>query len=232
MSAEERFWAKVDKRGPDECWEWEGCRHPRSGHGRITLNYVNRYAHRHAWELTNGPVPEGLHVLHHCDNGPCCNPAHLFLGTHSDNMADMCAKGRHRGGAKAGHSWAPKGSRHPWAKLTEDQVRRIRSRYAAGGVTQSELGADYGVSGGTISRIVRGAGWKSAGPGVGNNFKGKRCARGSNQGSAKLTDRKVTTLRAFYAAGTFTQKELAAIYEINPSNVSRIVRQEAWQCAA
>lgn len=66
-----------------------------AGTGRANRRTV--YAHRFAWEITNGPIPVGLLACHHCDNPPCCNPAHLFLGTHADNNADMNAKGRARG---------------------------------------------------------------------------------------------------------------------------------------
>lgn len=85
------FWAKVDRRGPDECWEWTTGRE-RYGYGHSVLGTASRVA----WELTNGPIPDGQRVLHSCDNPPCCNPRHLFLGTQLDNVRDMMAKGRHR----------------------------------------------------------------------------------------------------------------------------------------
>lgn len=92
------FWPKVDKSaGPDGCWLYMGFR-KWDGYGWLARkrNGKSSYltAHRYAWILTNGEVPDGLHVLHRCDNPPCCNPAHLFLGTHQDNMADKARKGR------------------------------------------------------------------------------------------------------------------------------------------
>lgn len=91
----ERFWRKVDKSG--ECWVWTGCRHV-AGYGRFNTQDAQWsgvvYAHRMAWELTHGPIPPGLHVLHRCDNPPCCNPEHLWLGTNADNHADKVQKGR------------------------------------------------------------------------------------------------------------------------------------------
>jgi hypothetical protein len=93
--AEARFWAGVDRRGPDECWLWQR-RLKEFGHGQT--NWHGKHstsAHRVAWELTHGPIPEGLWVLHRCDVPACCNPAHLFLGTHADNVRDMMAKRRH-----------------------------------------------------------------------------------------------------------------------------------------
>lgn len=94
----DRFWARVEKRGPDECWPWTGYRDAK-GYGQIALNRrTAEGAHRVSWALARGEIPDGIHVLHRCDNPPCCNPAHLFLGTHADNMWDMKAKGRASGG--------------------------------------------------------------------------------------------------------------------------------------
>ncbi len=90
---EERFWARVAK--TDTCWEWQGARLP-TGYGRVTFDGENTSAHRAAWILTKGPIPDGQHVCHTCDNPPCCNPLHLFLGTHRDNMQDAQRKGRWR----------------------------------------------------------------------------------------------------------------------------------------
>lgn len=110
LTPEQRFWPKVDKAGPipphrpelGPCWVWmasvfedrNGYGKFQAGEGRATAEAV--YAHRYAWELTWGTVPDGLWVLHHCDNPPCVRLDHLFLGTAADNVADMMAKGRHR----------------------------------------------------------------------------------------------------------------------------------------
>ena len=90
------FWNRVDlTAGGVACWPWRG-RRLRSGYGRLVLRGRQIAAHRIAYELSNGPVPTGLLVCHSCDNPPCCNPLHLWIGTHQDNMDDMMAKGRHK----------------------------------------------------------------------------------------------------------------------------------------
>lgn len=94
------FWSKVEVRGPDDCWEWTGYR-MKFGYGRFPLGHRpsrrNVLAHRAVWVLTYGGIPDGLDVCHDCDNPPCCNTRHLFLGTHRDNMIDRENKGRTRG---------------------------------------------------------------------------------------------------------------------------------------
>lgn len=94
-----RFWSKVNKHGPragrlGRCWLWMGgC--TQSGYGRFSIHSRMHRAHRVAWELTNGPIPEGICVLHRCDNPPCVRPSHLWLGTAADNQRDCVIKGRH-----------------------------------------------------------------------------------------------------------------------------------------
>jgi hypothetical protein len=93
---ERRFWGRVDKSaGPDACWPWTGSRRG-GGYGRVTVNGRSTSASRVAYELTHGTIPDGKHVCHTCDNPPCCNPAHLWVGTPADNTRDMLSKGRGR----------------------------------------------------------------------------------------------------------------------------------------
>jgi hypothetical protein len=93
------------------------------------------FAHRRAWELTHGPITDGLHCLHHCDHPPCCNPSHLFLGAPADNVADMVAKGRQARGDRSGSRLYPerlaRGEGHYRARVTDAQVVAIRARHAA-----------------------------------------------------------------------------------------------------
>lgn len=149
-----RFWAKVDKRDPDDCWLWTGSV-LRSGYGMLAVKGKGTLAHRVSWGIHNGPIPigEGWHgvcVLHRCDVRNCVNPNHLFLGTHAENMRDMEAKGRGR---------QPRGEKTAPAKLTEGDVLEIRRRYASGGWTQTELGDEFGVSQAAISLIIVGRNW-------------------------------------------------------------------------
>lgn len=157
---QERFWEHVDRSG--ECWLWTGKRLPR-GYGQVSIHHQWRYAHRASWELHNGPIPEGMDICHRCDNPPCVNPAHLFLGTRRDNVHDMMAKGRGAFGdrhpSRLHPENLPRGSARPESRLTEDAVRAIRDRYKAGGISQSQLGREYGVTQATIFRALHGVCW-------------------------------------------------------------------------
>jgi len=151
----EKFWAAVEK--TDGCWLWQkSC----GGHGYGQFYAERRKpiaTHRFAWTLTNGPIPDGLHVLHHCDNKRCVRPSHLFLGTQSDNMRDMCAKGRH-----ARHS--TRGEDAGTAKLTETAVRDIRRRLVRGtrqapGNTR-DLAKQYGVTTQAVCAVASKRTWR------------------------------------------------------------------------
>lgn len=135
------------------CVLWTGHRF-QTGYGGLchtrdgeSTKYL--YAHRVAWELARGPIQRDLFVCHRCDNRLCVNVEHLFLGTQKDNLQDMVAKGRSCCGARNGQS-----------KLSDEKVREIREKYAAGGLTQAELAVQYGVHRTAISKIVTRNDWK------------------------------------------------------------------------
>lgn len=145
-----RFWSHVDKAG--DCWPWTKSLR-KSGYGQCWDGRRVRAAHRVAWELTFGPIPAGAHVCHRCDNPLCCKPAHLFLGTGADNMADMVAKGR-----------SLRGERHPGAKLTEEDVLEIRRLYAPPrrhGIVR-EIARRFGVTPSAVAAIGSGRCWQHA----------------------------------------------------------------------
>lgn len=146
----ERFWSKVDKRGPDECWNWTASLWG-GGYGQF-MRKGSRYAHHVSWELTNGSRGDKC-VLHKCDNPRCVNPRHLFLGSLSDNTQDMMRKGRHRPAVL-------RGTEHKRSKLSEHQVRLIRTAYNGGWANGVELARMYGVSSTIIYGIVKGRSWK------------------------------------------------------------------------
>ena len=149
------FYRLADVRLGKDCWEWKGAvNHGGYGHysGR-TLSTVGRrvnyVAHRASWEITMGAIPDGLLVCHRCDNPPCVNPDHLFLGTHADNMEDMVRKGRKK-----------RGENHSRARLAESDVLRIRELVAKGGLSQAAIGELFGISGTHVGNIALRNKWK------------------------------------------------------------------------
>ena len=151
MADMDRFWSKVRRGSDDECWLWTAAKDT-IGYGNIRIDGKLVGAHRVAWMLAHGPVPDGVHVLHTCDVRACVNPAHLFLGTHQDNMADRQRKGRSRGGGR-------RGVEHWKAALNDDAVRAIR-RLRALGWTQTRIADRVGVSRSVIAHITQGNGWR------------------------------------------------------------------------
>lgn len=150
----ERFWAKVDKSG--ECWLWTasriGGKNGAGGqYGQFAIAHPDRtpgkqlhlYAHRVVWILTHGSIPAGLEVCHRCDVPHCCNPSHLFLGTHTDNVRDASRKGRLRV------------ARPRRQKITAAQLSEIDALLAAD-VSQREVARRFGVSEGWVSLYRRG----------------------------------------------------------------------------
>jgi hypothetical protein len=141
----ERFWPRVDKSG--SCWLWQGHR-TAAGYGQIGRGTASEglvYTHRLAYELEIGPIPEGMFVCHSCDNPPCVNPAHLFVGSAADNSHDALRKGRLR---------TLRAEASPQCRVTTDQVREIRQLRAVG-ISAAGLAVRYGVSPQHVADIVR-----------------------------------------------------------------------------
>lgn len=172
MALEDRFWKKVSRLAvlngvrsidPEECWIWTGALMP-NGYGAF---YVGRnwrhsrkgtmdYAHRVSWTLKFGSIPNGKSILHSCDNRRCVNPNHLWVGTQKDNVRDMLSKGRFGGGALRGLF----GTANPASKLTEDDVRAVRSCYSTGRWGYRRLAEMFGVTPVAIKKIVLRRTWK------------------------------------------------------------------------
>lgn len=145
----ERFEAKFEPCPVTGCWLWNACNNTK-GYGFFRHVGKNLYAHRFAYELYIGPVPDGMHVLHTCDAPWCVNPDHLFLGTRSDNMQDMIRKGRDN---------RAYGERNPTTTLTTKQVLGVYYRAHAGERYQ-DIAVEYRITKSTVSNIKTGRTWK------------------------------------------------------------------------
>lgn len=142
-----RFWSHVAIDANDKCWEWTAYRDD-YGYGKVCVAAKQWQSHRYAYTLEHGPIPPGMFVCHKCDNPPCCNPAHLFLGTCAENNKDCAAKKR-----------TARGTGHGSSKVTEDQVLEMRRLWTQGvGITA--LHEIYGLHPESIRRIVESRRWK------------------------------------------------------------------------
>ncbi len=143
----ERFWEKVSI--TSGCWLWKGARHP-FGYGMIGKTRSNSIttAHRVCWELCRGPIPTGLQVLHRCDNPPCVNPNHLFLGTQKDNMMDCTMKKR-----------IAYGQRVSSTKLNERDVVTIR-QLSKSGISYQKIANEFDISIATAWMAIKRRNWK------------------------------------------------------------------------
>lgn len=142
----EEFWGFIEK--TDTCWIWNGKR-DKDGYGEISFLGRAQKAHRIAWKLSIGPIPPKIMVCHHCDNPPCCNPAHLFLGTAKDNTQDMISKNRNAHGKV-----------HPNAVLTEEKVKQARIWYESGEKNMRQIAAELNVSYAAIVPAIHRKWWK------------------------------------------------------------------------
>lgn len=164
----QRLWALIARGGPDECWEWQGdprefTRGTPGERPRFSFRDRSYVAYRLLWQVERGEIPEGLWVLHSCDNGRCCNPAHLFLGTPSDNVQDMLRKGRGRVGddhyLRRDPSKIRRGEASGRAVLTWAKVREIRRLYREEGIGSTTLARRFGVSESAVSSVIKNKTW-------------------------------------------------------------------------
>lgn len=229
-----RFWSRVSRGGPDDCWPWQGGAYS-NGYPRFCVQMGNFVATRIAYQVHTGQDPGDLFVCHSCDNPPCCNPAHLFLGSHLENVRDAVAKGRNDCGRGDRH-----GARtHPERflgrferRFTEAQVRAIRSEYAGGGVSTLTLAERHGVSDTTIGHMLRGNTWAhvAASDGLGRiSDPSRRGKPGASNNSAKLDEDAVRAIRRLYREGGHTCAALAQQFGVSDVAVGFIVKRRTWK---
>lgn len=219
-----RYWSRVERRGPNDCWNWQGPLN--DGYGSKCWQGKKDKAHRVAWQVTYGEIPGSLYVLHTCDNRACCNPSHLWLGTHLDNMDDMTAKGRRARGETFRQSLRPynrHGERNGRSKLTAkdaDDIRCLANLFSAPVVAKW-----YGVSHPSIYRVWYGEGW----------IDGKDesvtviVEKPRRRYNSKLTPEQVEEIREL--KGKLTLMQIGALYSIHYSQVSNIFRGKQWKKA-
>jgi hypothetical protein len=142
-------------KNPEGCWGWKGSTSSKWNYGQYRYNMNRIRAHRASWIIHNGPIPEGIHVLHRCDNYICANPEHLFLGTNLDNIKDMLKKNRHPTIGKSGEE-------NIASKLTWDKVKKIREISADSSLklSQRKIGEMFNISQAVISLILLNKIWR------------------------------------------------------------------------
>jgi transposase-like protein len=192
-----RFWSRF-ARPETDCWDWSGALNPK-GYGEFGVGDRSPLAHRFAFELFVGPIPRGRLVCHRCDNPRCVNPAHLFIGTHADNVHDMMAKGRRP---------------VPWREkkiiiqnLTDEQVAEIRRRGEGGGESLSAIARELGVTTGLVSRLVHGR------------------RRHISPRSLILSDEDKQAVCERYAQGDISYGQLATAYGVTVRYISYVLKQ-------
>lgn len=206
VSTEERdrFYAMVSDPTPGKCWAWGGYLN-KDGYGLFRCDGQMRLAHRVAFTIAWGEIPEGKYVMHRCDRPSCVNPDHLTYGTQADNMGDAKAKRRHA-----------HGETHAKAKLTEAKVERMRTLWATGLVKQTELARLFDISPITVHFVVAGKTWALADGKITPPKKAK-----------KISAEQVDEIRQLLLDGTLSQKEIGERYGIKQPHVSRIKRGES-----
>jgi len=203
-----RFWSKVDKNGPTQphmetpCWVWTAAK-KESGYGAFGVLRKTLKTHRIAWTLIKGSIAQNLFVCHHCDNPACVNVDHLFLGTNTDNVRDMVAKGRHFSVTKPER--IARGDRH--------SSRTKPERVARGDRNGARLHPE---------RMARGD--KN-----GSRLHPERLVRGETHHQSRLNNSKVIDIRTLHAAGGISMTALAARFGMSICTISEIIRRKTWR---
>jgi antitoxin component HigA of HigAB toxin-antitoxin module len=193
------------------CWPWTGSANGK-GYGAVCINGKRRAAHRVVYEICNGPIPPGLEIRHTCDNPGCVNPAHLLVGTHSQNMRDMSERGRTGG-----------------MILSDADVFEVRRLYLQCAVKQSDLASRFGVSKSAISSVVRGKNFARMGAPPAELLKAAYANARHRNGNPKMSPETVQKVRAEYAQGGVTMRALAAKHGASPMAICWAIKRKSWK---
>lgn len=204
------FWSNVAPGKSGDCWEWRGCR-DKNGYGLVQYQKRQYRVHRVSYLLHYGEFSGDLLVCHECDNPPCVNPWHLFLGTNAENTADRDRKGR-----------AARGEESNRAKLTEADVLEIRAMAASGSRTK-EMTDRFGISYNMIGAIARGDFWKH----IGGPLTTLKLA-GSRIGQSKLTEDQVVEIRRMVANG-MSRGAVSRLFGVSRATIIRAVNLQSWK---
>ena len=211
---DDRFWAKVDVKGPNECWEWKANKN-NMGYGMFScrgLGYFNKkLAHRLSFEDANGPIEDGKHIMHACDNPACVNPGHLSAGSRKENMVDCARKFRYK-----------------QQKYHADKIVLLLKDYVAGGMSRAELSAKHGIPVSSLSDFTTGDShlWLHGTNGCPTTDQ-IRDARTLKPG-AKITPAIAQQIKDRLAAGE-TGRNIATLYGIHAATVSDIKKGKTWR---
>ena len=208
----QRIRDNVDYCAKTGCWNWKLSKNA-AGYGLLKWSRpsgLEQRAHRISYIIFKGEIPEGMIVRHTCDNPSCVNPAHLVLGTHADNVQDKVDRNRQT-----------KGEDVHFSKVSEAQVVEIRERYAAGGVSQKELAAEYGLEGGTLHHLLTGKNWAH----VGGPIHQPR----EHREQGELDMEAARAIRKRYAQGGISQRKLGELYGVTQSQISLVVNYKVWK---
>lgn len=229
-NVEERFWSKVSKCECDKCWEWTASLNSK-GYGRMNMQGRTGLSHRLSWLIHFSEIPDGLDVLHHCDNPKCVNPNHLFLGTHSDNMRDMVKKGRN--GAVTHPERLSRGDAHysrtrPHLLCRGDNhPSRIDSSYLPSGddhwmrkFPERRLYGDRNPSRTNPEKLARG-------DHNGSRLHPERLKRGKEHPQAKLDEDKVRGIKLRLSNGE-RAVDLADEFGVHRKAIYNIITKRSW----
>ena len=213
-----RFWVKVKKGKPDECWEWTAAlskNDGKNGYGVFRVGNKVYVANRISALIKHGAIPPGLEVCHSCDNKPCVNPRHLFFGTRAENVQDAKSKGLIPFGERVGSS-----------VVKEAQVVKIKKMLARGKISRRKIAVMFGVSCSVLQGIAEGRTWRHVDVPTGWVKQGRQ--RGERVHNAKLTDALVVELRKARAAGA-PYTELKKQFGVGDMAIYNIVYRRTWK---